>query len=36
MFCRYRIKLDFGSDFGLYFERGWYEVVYSVKDNDGL
>lgn len=38
MFCRDKIKWDFGilGDFGLYFERGWYEVWYSVKDKYGL
>lgn len=26
----------FGDDFGLYFERGWYEIWYSVEINNGL
>lgn len=39
MFCRDKIKWEFGilgGGFGLYFERGWYEVWYSVKDKYGL
>lgn len=36
VFCRDKIKLVSGSDSGSYFERGWHEVLYSVKDNNGL
>lgn len=33
---RDKIKLDSGSNSGSYFERGWHEVRYSVKDKYGL
>lgn len=38
MFCRDKIKRDSGilGDSGSYFERGWHEVRYSVKDKHGL
>lgn len=33
---RDKIKLESGSDSGSYFEKGWHEVRYSVKDTNGL